>query len=92
MHDPRLNPTTCRGKTCDAPIAWVASRRGKFQPIDLEPNPEGNLVLTSATRKSKAGTVVPVADTIPHGQTELLTVDRYMPHHATCPDVDTFRS
>lgn len=71
----------CRGKNCKALIVWTLSEKGVRQPVDLEPNPQGNLVLTVR------GTVLlsHVAGLFdPPGV-------RYMPHHATCPDAENFK-
>lgn len=57
-------------------------------PIDAEPNPAGNVRITDEYRPSKAGTarlviVLPKAD---QGEMFADDAERYMPHHATCPD------
>lgn len=84
----------CSG--CDAEIRWVATKNAKPQPIDAEPNGKGNIrfiepVVYRATRRGplRAIEVIPKAELagelFPDGR------ERYMPHHATCPNVDEYR-
>lgn len=79
---------------CDAPIVWAATVNGKCQPLDAEPNPEGNLRLTDEYVATSMGALQRVL-VIPKGdQLGLLDDDnepRWMPHHATCPNADDFR-
>lgn len=62
---------TCN--SCNAPIFWVKTVNGKMQPLDLEPDPNGNIEL-----KDGVAHVIPKDDLFPPER-------RYMCHHATCP-------
>lgn len=70
---------TC--KSCKALVLWALTKGGKRQPVDAAPASTGNLIL-----EQRSGTLVSrVADLFdPPG-------DRYMPHHATCPDAEQWR-
>lgn len=83
--------SACRG--CGAPIRWVRTVHGNLMPID--PDPDGNVELVDDT-----GTPVDAAaldrfsrtvTAVVHAQPTLTGGDRWMPHHATCPDADQFR-
>ena len=77
MTDAPLATGTCRG--CSAPILWGRRASGKAQPLDREPNDAGNLVI-------ECGLVAQYQPLI-HNDGR----PRYMPHHATCPNVADFR-
>lgn len=85
---------------CDAPILWCATVNGKMQPIDFEPNPAGNMRLSGNYRQTDRGTLPEVvvirkaeleAEKLQLLETPPDRSDRYMPHHATCPNADEFR-
>lgn len=76
---------------CKAEITWCATVNGKMQPIDRQPNPAGNLRLVDEYVQTQRGILQRVLVAKPG---ELSLDDdgvRYMPHHATCPDVEDFR-
>lgn len=72
---------TCR--SCGAPIRWVRTRAGKAMPLDAEPVATGNVVLGEdgvarvLTRKQVEGGGI--------------VGDRYVSHHATCPQASQHR-
>lgn len=78
---------------CHAPIVWCATVNGKMQPIDAEPNPDGNLRMTPNFRPTERGVLQEVVVIRKDEQPDLFAdpVVRYMPHHATCPFADEFR-
>ncbi len=66
-----------RCKTCNQPIMWATTAAGKAIPLDVEPVPDGNLVLDGGTAR--------VADMFsPPGP-------RWRSHFATCVDADIHR-
>jgi hypothetical protein len=72
-----------RCRACDTLIEWCVTEAGKKMPVDLEPNPEGNLWKKDAMEE---GSLVAVVD--------LFTPEdkpRFMPHWATCPSAEEFR-
>ena len=91
-------PAVCSGtatrKGCGAPILWVATVNGKMQPLDLDPNPDGNIRLIDTYRQTERG-VLQKCRVIPKAELagSLFGDDepRYMPHHATCPHAEQFR-
>lgn len=70
-----LPKSICRG--CGQTIVWAMTEAGKRMPLDIEPNPDGNMTLILA------GVLV--------ARKAQLDETRYMPHHATCPEVGQFR-
>lgn len=88
-HDARRDkkpPATCRG--CRRPIIWARTVNGKLQPLDRDPNSDGNVVATG--KKHEDGRMI--VETL--GPLELAADDgrtRYMPHHATCPKADRYK-
>jgi hypothetical protein len=82
---------------CHAPILWaVTQKSGTPQPLDYEPNPEGNIVLVPGETVTLRGAVAPMCRVVTKldRETGLFDTDApaiYMPHHATCPDAARFR-
>ena len=77
--------TTCRARTCQARIVFATTEAGIHQPVDVEPTPGGNLIiaLDGGQLRSRVDQGLLEPDTTPP--------DRWMPHHATCPEADQFR-
>lgn len=79
MHT-RLEVVPCRSKRCGELIRWRrTAANDKLMPIDLEPNPDGNIVIDGDGKAVVLGPLereLAVAD-----GTEL-----YMSHFATCSD------
>lgn len=79
----------CKG--CGAAILWAVTLDERAIPLDAEPNDAGNIAMTgrqSRTRRGMPGPECEVAGPVglfPDGR------KRYMPHHATCPEVEQFR-
>lgn len=73
---------TCAG--CGAEIIWCVTQNGKRQPVDAEPNPKGNLELRDVLNRFDPVSVVIDLWSDPN-------CERFMPHHATCPNADEFR-
>lgn len=73
-------------------MRWAVSERGKPQPFDAAPNPEGNRRFEDRGGVYK-GLRVPTA--VPHdgGQRNLLDddIEVFMPHHATCEFAHLYR-
>lgn len=76
----------CRSHTCQAPLLWIiTTNTGSRMPLDAEPNPDGNVdVLPAVPGQPRMGTV--------HSQPPLMVEgELHMPHHATCPDAESYR-
>lgn len=83
-----------RCRSCGAPIRWAVTTHGRMMPLDAEPNPDGNVTFTGRRRPSRAGDA-PEVHVHAVGQRGLDVEDapdRYMPHHATCPQADDWRN
>jgi hypothetical protein len=82
----------CRSKSCDAAVIFAVSKNGGRQILDAEPVPRGTFVLVKretgepwaihldANLKPEAAVAARNAD-----------VALYVDHHATCPDVESWR-
>lgn len=69
--------------TCDALIRWaVFSASGKRVPLDFEPSPRGNLVVTG--QRNDGTPLIAIAGANPGPML-------YMNHFATCPQADQHR-
>jgi hypothetical protein len=65
-------------RSCHAPVFWVLTETGKRMPLDADPVSGGKMILydnNTRARVAKNGEPGP----------------RYMPHFATCPQVDDWR-
>ena len=75
--------SVCR--KCPAEIRWCKTAAGKWTPINAAPNPDGNLFF--AGKDSEGTQLVEVVDLFTPAKAV-----RYMPHWATCPAAEEFRS
>lgn len=81
--------------SCGAELLWVATRNGKMQPLNAEPEPTGNVQMVEpmSFRSTPRG-ALRQSRVLPKAELEgMLPIegDRFMPHHATCPDVQQYR-
>ena len=67
-------------RSCHAPIIWALTGSAKSIPLDAQPNPAGNVELADGIAKAWGTSHV-----WPEG------TQRYMPHHATCPDGEEWK-
>lgn len=78
---------TCR--SCRAPIRWAVTTAGRRMPLDLEPVPDGNVVIEG----EKDG--VPVVRVLHRDEQPALfeadQPERFTSHFASCPDADRHR-
>jgi len=74
--------STCR--SCPAEVIWAITTKDRMMPVDVEPNPDGNVEITY-DGLGRAHAVV-------HGQTPM-TMDgvMHMSHFVTCPNADEWR-
>ncbi len=66
---------TCR--SCDALIIWARTPAGRLMPLDVAPNPEGNVTLEDGR--------VRVLGAVAAGQRRAMGVPLFMAHHVSCP-------
>jgi hypothetical protein len=76
--------STC--SSCSARIVWADTASGARMPVDAEPVPDGNLVLTYPTPGRALALIVDPA------QTTIDDPPRYVSHFATCPNADQHRT
>lgn len=76
----------CSSEACGAAITWAVTDAGKRIPIDPEPVPNGNLILTELApgqdlrvRYLRKGEDIPAL------------APRYQAHFVTCPEANRFR-
>lgn len=76
----------CGSIRCDAVIFWAVTRNHKAMPINADPVPDGNAVITTSAdgRRVEVEVLTPIEAMLREG-------DKYMPHHATCPDAAYYR-
>ncbi|MEW2631813.1 hypothetical protein AB0903_09170 [Streptomyces sp. NPDC048389] len=69
-----------RCRRCGARIRWtLTTKNGVRQPVDADPNPQGNLAVTRGVDDILYSRGLTTAHPEPKGQEW-----RAMPHHATC--------
>ena len=79
--------------SCGAPIRWARTEKGKSMPLDVSPNPRGNIVL----RRIAGQTVAHVLSKIEKDGDPMLGTPpveretRYLSHYVTCPDAKSHR-
>ena len=74
-----------RCRSCDAEIRWATTPAGKAIPLDLEPSPFGNVLLSAATHHEYGNAVAKVLAGAELEQAHADGRRLFMPHHATCP-------
>lgn len=78
---------TCSG--CGTPMRWARNEStGKNIPLDPEPVPEGNLVMSHDPRPGGPFVVRMLRKGDPDPDPSM---PRYVAHFATCPQADKFR-
>lgn len=65
-----------RCSACQAEIKWIETENGKNTPLDAKPEKRWVKYIIMGRKGN---------------ETRWKLVDTYMPHHATCPEVDKFR-
>lgn len=82
--------STCR--SCGADVIWGRTPIGNLMPLNAEPNPDGNVEAHEPPRSASYSNNAPMVIVAVHPGPPLFTEHSiYMPHHATCPDADTWR-
>lgn len=74
--------------SCGAPIRWCLTENDRTMPIDPDPDPRGNVVLTGDVGRigdKEFGRGAPIVHVLKAG--ELPDGERFMPHFATCPNM-----
>lgn len=79
------NTAVCSGPTCAAIIRWAVTREGRRMPLNLDPDPAGNVVIeTNATGEVRARVLT--------GHELPALGEAWMPHWKTCPDSKEFKA
>lgn len=79
-------PSFCR--SCKAPVIWARTTQGRNMPVDAEPSPTGNLVLSPG---SGSGALSPRVYMLGPGDQPAEGLQRYTSHFATCKYADQHR-
>lgn len=80
--------TECRSWRCRGRIRFARTESGRTIPVDVRPDPNGNVVLTRNDRGDwRAQVLGPIEAEIARAEGTRL----YMPHHATCAEPAAFR-
>jgi hypothetical protein len=75
--------TIAKCSSCAADIVWCITRNDKRMPVDAEPNPKGNIVLTERDSAAPSASYV--------GSFEQTDAPRYFSHFMTCEFAETHR-
>lgn len=70
-------------RDCGLPIAWVTLLSGRVMPVEPVPDARGNVMARWRLGRLLDGMVRPVGMSTPPGW------ERYMPHKATCPELNS---
>lgn len=71
-------------RSCDKPIIWCLTRRGKDMPVSAEPAADGNIMI-------RPGVMGPLADVLPVARQFGLQGRLRRSHFADCPQADKWR-
>lgn len=74
-----MTPNRC--ESCQASIVWARTQRGERMPVDADPSPAGNVVVTGEGRERRAGVLTKgqAAGARAAGQ------ELFLSHFASCP-------
>jgi len=79
-----VNPQRGTCRSCRRPVLWVRTTAGRPMPLDPEPTEAGNVLLEGGVpRQLTAAEVAGLSDADER--------ERYLPHHATCPQGRAWR-
>lgn len=76
--------TTCR--SCHRPVRWVFTTKGRRMPLEVEPDPDGNIV--EVVNLNGAATTVRVLRVGEDASDQV----RYASHWQHCPQADQWRT
>jgi hypothetical protein len=79
--------SSSRCTSCGTNIIWATTAAtGKVMPVDVEPHPDGNVLLTERVGRS------PLAEVVAPGQDSLIAGEPLRrSHFSTCPQADQHR-
>jgi hypothetical protein len=77
-----VTPDNCR--SCQAPITWAVTERGRDMPVNAEPSPDGSIELVERGGQPPLARTLKAADRA--GKTNL-----HRSHFADCPNAPTWR-
>lgn len=78
----------CYGTTCRQQVLLAPTVNGKTMPLDATPDRAGNVALDRDLFGDPV-VIVLTGDHLEHARAS--GRELWMPHHATCPDVEEFR-
>ncbi len=70
-------------RSCQAPIQWVITERGVMMPLDADPQPDGNIILTVSGARALSTEAKQNAVLLAESTDQALTF--YRSHFASCP-------
>lgn len=76
--------TQDRCRSCQAPVIWAVTERGKDMPVNAEPSVDGTIQLVEQAGRPPLARVLKVADRF--GKTDLRRS-----HFADCPNAPKWR-
>jgi hypothetical protein len=71
--------------SCNAPIRWARTEKGKPMPLDVEPHPAGTVAIVGVAGGS------PVAHVLRRVEISAHAGARYRTHFETCPQASAWR-
>jgi hypothetical protein len=78
----QLRAAAPKCRSCQRPMRWITTNRGRKMPVDYDPHEDGNIVVHPDGR---ADIYQATPSTIPDGTT------LHFSHFATCPNADEHR-
>jgi hypothetical protein len=75
-----------RCRSCNAPIIWATSVNGKPLPLNVQPEPRGNVELLAVGNGQD-----PVARVLSSAERAERVGELYVSHWVTCPDAAVWR-
>lgn len=89
-----MRPKIVKCRSCGAEIVWAITERGKRIPLNAEPdNAKGNIViaLLDEMAPTRGGGMEPMFSARTALGLMNANEERYMPHHAVCPQAKQWR-
>lgn len=78
---------SCR--SCGAPIRWTKTPQGRSMPLDIDPHPDGNVLVRAGDGTSDA-----IATVLPKDAVERLRAEGRTPlfraHFSSCPEAKSW--
>ena len=85
------SPARGECRSCYSDVIWTITERGERMPVNIDPEPNGNLILSNRAGRTNAPSAIYVGKPDPEALFDEYEGQRYISHFATCPQKKQWR-